>query len=169
MKLYSVMCNDVESGMSGVVATFTSEQNAKDYIVNDTGDGVLTVADPIDDLDSEFDARQIALADILGCSVESVSECRHGDNQYESDDDPGKYLVLTESERESVANEALDSYIDDAILPEIPEAYRNYFDADSWKRDALMSDGYGHTIARYDSEERETKVDGVWYFVYRVN
>lgn len=129
--------------------------------VKDTAVNTLTT-EPID-------PKACALAAELGCSPLDCESCRYGDNQWESTEDPGEYLVLDESERETAADQALDSYIDECLLPEAPEVCRNYFDSKAWKRDTLMSDGYGHALASYDSNEREQQIDGVWYFIYRVN
>jgi uncharacterized protein with PIN domain len=35
--------------------------------------------------------------------------------------------------------------------------------------DAIMEDGRGHFLATYDSEETQTTVDGVEYFIYRMS
>lgn len=114
-----------------------------------------------------LEPKAFALAEALGdhwlqCANTSCDE-------WESEDSPGTYLVLTEDEREQYADERLESYIDECILTELPEQYRHYFDSAGWKRDALMSDGYGHTISSYDGEEREAKIDGSWYYIYRTN
>ncbi len=69
--------------------------------------------DLLDDHVEEIDSyptleRETALAAHLGCTVESVSECSYGDNQYESDDEPGEYLVLTDSEADDLWDEQLE-------------------------------------------------------------
>ena len=79
-----------------------------------------------------------------------------------------EYEVLTDSEADDRQEEELDNYIEECILPEIPEAYQNYFDEEAWKRDARM-DGRGHTISRYDGCENEEKVNDTWYYIYRQN
>jgi hypothetical protein len=118
---------------------------------------------------SKYSAQVRALAAHLKVKPSTISECRFGDNQYESTDEPGEYLVLTDSEADQVASEQLDSYIEECILDQLPENLRCYFDNDSFKRDALISDGRGHTISSYDGEENEEKIDGEYYFIYRVN
>lgn len=90
-------------------------------------------------------------------------------NHHETyDADGGEYLVLTNEEADELWNEYLENYIDECILPEIPETYRNYFDSPAWKRDAQY-DGRGHSLATYDGEENEIKIDGTWYYIYRIN
>lgn len=118
---------------------------------------------------SDHDPCVLALAAHLSVSPDEITECTYGDNTYECESEPGEYLVLTDSEADAAANERLESYIDECILPECPPGVAQYFDRDSWKRDALLSDGRGHTIAAYDGAENEQKIDGVWYYIYRMN
>jgi hypothetical protein len=118
---------------------------------------------------TDFSPKVRALSAHLDVNYDTISECKYDDNMFESTDEPGEYLVLTESEREQAADEALENYIDECILPGVPESFRNYFDREAWKRDALMSDGYGHTLAYYDGNEDECQIDGEWYYIYRVN
>jgi len=78
------------------------------------------------------------------------------------------YDVMTEEEAECAWDEALDSYLDDCILPELPENARSYFDTEKWKRDAKM-DGRGHFLNHYDGSEEEANIDDVDYYIYRTN
>ncbi len=126
-------------------------------------------------VDADFDPKAIALASELGVSPLTVDTCAHGDDLYESSEEPGEYRVLTDSERDTAWDESLESYIDECILPElcdktICESTRTlaqYFDREAWKRDA-RHDGAGHSLASYDGNEREAKIDGQWYFIYRI-
>jgi hypothetical protein len=121
-------------------------------------------------MSEDKDPKCVALAEHLKVPYETISDVygEEGDT-FESEDAPGEYRVLTESERETAADEALESYIDDCILPGVPAVCRNYFDSKRWKRDTLLSDGYGHTLSSYDGEEHEVTVDGEWYYIYRTN
>lgn len=80
------------------------------------------------------------------------------------------YLILTDEEAYEKWDEALDNYIDDCILPELPEYYRYYFDRESFKFDAKM-DGRGHSLAPYDGEENEEYVEEFrqTFYIYRLN
>jgi len=124
-----------------------------------------------EDLPDEIEPKALALAEVLGVSPLGCLYDGAGSlgDLWSSDDEPGEYRVLDESEREQAASDALDSYLDDCVMDQIPEQYHQYFDRDAWKQDALDSDGYGHTLASYDHEEREACIDGTWYYVYRVN
>ena len=76
------------------------------------------------------------------------------------------YYVLTDSEADDMEDEYLDEYIDQCL--EIPDNIRPYFDEEKWKDDARM-DGRGHIIAHYDGAEYEEKVNGEWYYIYRID
>jgi len=76
-----------------------------------------------------------------------------------------EYAVLTDSEADRAVDESLDSYIDDCVLPELPESLRFYFDSELFKRDAILSDGRGHCLSTYDGNEGEAGE----FYVYRIN
>ena len=75
---------------------------------------------------------------------------------------------MTEDEANQAWDESLDSYLDDCVLPELPKVAQQYFDRDSWKRDA-RHDGRGHSLSSYDGEDNEVKVDGEYLYIYRTN
>jgi len=78
------------------------------------------------------------------------------------------WLVCTDSEADEAWDRDLDNFIDECVLPEIPEAYRNYFDDKGYKKDCKV-DGRGHSLARYDGHECEQEVNGTTYYLYRQN
>ena len=80
----------------------------------------------------------------------------------------GEVLVVTESERDERWDENLESYIDECILPELPEMAQQYFDYEKWKRDARF-DGAGHCLSHYDGVEHEYKFGEHWIYIYRQN
>lgn len=122
-----------------------------------------TEAEPRDPI---TDPKILALAAHLKVDPYSITEEGNGD-WYECEEESGEYLVLTDSEADQRASESLDSYIED-MTHDWPETAKDYFDAERWKRDALLSDGRGHVIASYDSNEGEEQIDGEWYFIYRM-
>tara|TARA_R110000803_G_scaffold38524_2_gene83360 strand:- start:10671 stop:11036 length:366 start_codon:yes stop_codon:yes gene_type:complete len=79
-----------------------------------------------------------------------------------------EYRVLTESEADAAWDEYLDNYLEECILPELPEVARSYFDEEAWKRDAKF-DGRGHCLSGYDGTEHEFLIGDEWIFVYRTN
>ncbi len=133
-----------------------------DYTVFDSNGAVMG-----ETIGLYFDSKAIALASELGVSPLSCTQIQMHDDVWSSDDEPGEYRVLDESERDTAWDESLDSYIDECILPECNETLAQYFDRDAWKRDA-RHDGAGHSLASYDSDEREAFIDGQGYFIYRI-
>lgn len=78
------------------------------------------------------------------------------------------YLVLDDYEADEAWDKELDYYIDECILCELPEQYRNYFNSEAWKNDARQ-DGRGHCLASYDGKENEETVNGETFYIYRIN
>ena len=112
-------------------------------------------------------SKELALAKHFNVTTTVDIENPYGD-VYTIPDQPGEYLVLTSDEAETAHDEALENYIDECILPECPPTIAPYFDRDAWKRDARY-DGRGHVLASYDGDEHEVKIDGEWFYIYRVN
>ncbi len=78
-----------------------------------------------------------------------------------------EYLVLDDDEANEAQDKNFDSYIDECL--EIPDAMKNYFDEDAWKRDAKF-DGRGHCLSGWDGEEIELidpETGTVDFFAYR--
>lgn len=77
--------------------------------------------------------------------------------------------VLTDREADDLADEMLDSYIDDCILDQIPERYRYYFDREKYKSDIINYDGRAQQLSAYDGVEYFDSVNGTDYYIYRWN
>ena len=90
----------------------------------------------------------------------------HASELFEADG--GEYLVLTDNEAGEKWEESLDIYIDECILPELPDAYLYHFDDEKWKKDA-RHDGRGHSLNHYDGSEEEQEINGTVYYIYRTN
>ena len=113
----------------------------------------------------ESDPKIAALAEHLGESYGSIED--KGSDHYECSERSGEWLVLTDDEADGEASAYLDSYMDDCL--EIPDWIRPYFDAGAWKADVLRADGRGPQLSPYDGEESDVTIDGVSYYIYRVN
>lgn len=154
-----------------------------DYL-EETGatESAETVRDALADLESDDDEtiRRVALARCLGLepsirymrtesgSLEFVSAWDGVESrEHWFDYGKGEYRVLTDPEANEAVSDELDNWIDEVL--EIPDAVRPYFDAEKWKKDALLSDGRGHFLGGYDGEEREVSYRGQTWFVYRTN
>lgn len=68
--------------------------------------------------------------------------------------EPYTIQILPYSDAEEALDEYLDNYIDDCILPEIPKHLQNYFDIESWKKDAEM-DGLYNALSGHDGNGNE--------------
>lgn len=97
---------------------------------------------------------------------DELKEASHDSNiiEYGSEE----YLVVDDSTTDDLWDQELENYIDECILPEVPESVRNYFDNEAWKRDAKY-DGRAHSLARYDGNEGEETVNGETFYIYRQN
>ena len=80
------------------------------------------------------------------------------------DAEQGEYAIGTEDQAEEAWEQALDSYIEECIEPELPGSLMNYFDEEKWKSDARF-DGRGHALSSYDG--CETNVEGL--VMFRIN
>ena len=107
-----------------------------------------------------YQSRKSALAGLLGTEPKGVHYI--ADHQFAVGE--FEYLVLTGDEADEAFDRALDGYLDECILPQLPEHFRIYFDQDFWKRDAAI-DGRGHVLAHYDGWEHEVGE----FFIYRIN
>lgn len=87
------------------------------------------------------------------------------DRREDSSDDDGQYLVLTDSEADSRADDSLDDYLWEQAVA----AHQTTMGLDDWKEWVLNCDGRGPQLASYDSCENDVDVDGTTYYIYRTN
>jgi len=115
------------------------------------------------ELDKEKEqAREDAIKEVTN---ELNSIMNRYDNTYEYCGE--EYLVLTDSEADDEWDSVLDNYIDEIIMPEIPDHLQSYFDEGEWKRDARC-DGRGHALSTYDGCEYAEEVNDTTYYIYRL-
>ena len=138
--------------------------------INDYDEKVIALAKHLGiDLEPEIDKsmneeeKQEAIQEVID-ELESIVNTYNTTYSYYREE----YIVCTDEEADSLMDDALENYIDEVILSEIPEPYRNYFDNEGWKKDA-KDDGRGHALATYDGEENEEEVNGTTYYIYRTN
>lgn len=96
--------------------------------------------------------RLNALALHLGVDVDELNICSYDDQIVEYGNE--EYLVVTDDEANDLWYAYLENYIDEVILPQLPEQYRFYFDREAWKSDAEC-DGRAHSLSHYDGNEDE--------------
>ena len=112
--------------------------------------------------------RAIAFAVVYGLSYEEaqeIAEAEYQENWYSIG--AIEAMVLLDDEADEAVEDSLENYIEDCVLPEVPEWIVPYFDEEAWKRDARM-DGRGHILAGYDGAEEEAQVAGTYYSVFRM-
>ena len=114
-----------------------------------------------------MDIKKKALIIFLGLTTkDEIKEIDNDGNLFYYSTE--EYEVLTDEEADSRWGEELDLYIDECILPELPEFASRYFDSEAWKRDVRF-DGRGHAISRYDGYENEQTINGETLYIYRQN
>jgi len=78
-----------------------------------------------------------------------------------------EYAIVPEADIDDAFKEYAEQYVDDCILPTMPESTRRYFDMEAFIED-LQVDGYG-IMSSYDGNYEEITVNGVTYYVFRLN
>ena len=151
----------------------------KDFL-NDYDERVIALAQHLElNLEPDFNAEDYPPEDYTEEEIEQAKQdaieeitdeldaiVNDSDNVYSYFGE--EYEVLTDNEADDRWEEELDNYIEECIMPELPEHLQNYFDEDAWKSDAKY-DGRGHSISRYDGNEYEETVNGTTYYIYRQN
>ena len=103
------------------------------------------------------DPRVLALASYLECEPDELAASDGDETRIIG---RGEYLVLTESESEAAMEEKLEQ-----IRQMVPEQ------ESACLTPALIREvsGYGYVLSSHDSDEGVIVVDGVPYFIYRVD
>jgi len=142
-------------------------KNDRKKFLDRTKAGIIdSLNDSFIELDEKVEALVIAL-DISPDEILDITETKLDDCLFKVGN--REYLVCTDDEADEKWDEALDSYIEECVLSEIPQQLRYYFDEEAWKNDAKINDCRAHSLSSYDGEELEEKIDKEWYFIYRVN
>lgn len=76
------------------------------------------------------------------------------------------YLIGDDDDMNLSWDKELNYYIDECILPEMPERYHVYFDDKAFKDDCRC-DGRAHSLNRYDGSESEQDALGITYYIYQ--
>lgn len=97
--------------------------------------------------------------------VDEITESHYDDSIFNYGNK--EFAVYTAYEATEALDGHLDACIEDVVLPAIPEGYRPYFDAESFKSDTIRNDHRGCHLADYDGIENTEIVDGITYYIYR--
>ena len=109
----------------------------------------------IDEIELDLDDKVIALMQETG---DFYSDC---EDSIEADE----WLVLTDSEADIRCMEYAETCAEDA-RSEIPHHLQIYFDENKYIED-LLDNGRSELLALYDGAEREQKVNGTTYYIYK--
>ncbi len=135
-----------------------TEEDAREQWKNETEQEEESEAD--EDQEQEKDEQEIQ-------SFEDWAQENLTEIEPAEDEGTDRYLILTDDEADEKWDESLQNYIDECILPEIPESYRTYFDEEKWKDDA-KHDGRGHSLASYDGHENSEIVEGETFYIFKI-
>lgn len=110
--------------------------------------------------------RVLAYAEMQEYDISDLKDIEFENNTIT--DGNREFLVLTDSEADEAWDESLDNYIEECIMPEIPEYLQNYFDCEAWKA-AAQYNGRGHSLSSYDGCETEIRFFDEYFYIYRTN
>ena len=92
-----------------------------------------------------------ALAIMLELTVSEVQDITE-DQNYTYCVQGIDYLCGTDDEMDEPWEESLKNYLDECVLPELPETAQQYFNEDAWIEDAKI-DGRAHSLNHWNGEE----------------
>ncbi len=78
-----------------------------------------------------------------------------------------EYAVITNDDIENVFHQYAENLIDDCVISELPEKYRQYFNYEKFEQD-MSFDGYGQ-MASYDGNDNEVIIDDTYYHILWMN
>lgn len=115
--------------------------------------------------------HRAALAAFLGAEECDIEDSHHNPYGHGCGFEYGDavWVVLSSFEYDWAAEQCLDQYIDDIVLPELPEHYRQYFDRARFARDAECSGDLGSLLDGYGDGIHEQLLDGEWFYIVRVD
>jgi len=90
--------------------------------------------------------------------IEVESDLYEYDGQY--------YRIMESEEYDRCVYDLIDDYIDDCVLPKIPEIYRGYFDSEAYIRYIYLSGEQDLFINSYDGYVDEYKYRGQFFRIW---
>lgn len=76
------------------------------------------------------------------------------------------YFVADDEDANKEAQDYAEGYLEDIVLPEIPNHLQQYFNTDDWISDYL-DEGRGHILSHWDGTEQEEIINNTTYYIYR--
>ena len=119
------------------------------------------------ELFSDFNDPESAFALAVHCALctdEIDDIIEHGDCRWTVQGTD--YLCGNDEEMDEAWEQSLENYLDECVLPELPENMREYFDKEAWIEDAKV-DGRAHSLNRYDGTEASVVTLNSTIYIYR--
>ena len=117
-------------------------------------------------LEEDYTLKVRALASFMGADNDQIVEVCALGGLFKVG--AREWRVLTDAEADIAVDDILDSYLEDNLLPNIPEAVCPYFDSDTWKADARRR-GRGCNLSAHEGIEHTVEIDGETFCLYRIN
>lgn len=152
-----LMWNDIEELCLELESEEENKKLCKESVEHSYNEGLL----------DDYDDKEIAVGIHIETDINGLKEISN--NYHNTFDTPeGEYYCADEGEMESDLDDYLDNYIDECVLSEVPENFRDYFDTEKFKSDCEM-DGWSHYLGIYDGCGYEVKVNNETYYICRTN
>lgn len=102
------------------------------------------------------------LTDIELSDIEEISDsefCVDGET----------WRIMSEPDYQVYSNELINDYIDECVLPEIPDYLQSYFDTEKFIRDIDYAGDRDGLVAIYDGAVHEAKINDEYYKLWRID
>ena len=124
--------------------------------------------DELDFIDADICDRMLALAQFYDKPIRQI----YSDIEAEAGNyflyDGREYRILTESEADDLEYETVLDMIESNYMYEIKDSpARDYVDVEQWAKDWFGN--RGNNLAWYDRKEHTEEINGVTYYLYRLN
>jgi len=153
--LYNELPKDFETELNNIITNILriEEENNNLHLSNEEDEELknLLKSDKIQALKQSLNLSD---SDIL--TINTRDERRFNINGFD-------YWVLTEEEAKEEAKNSLEK---DLWIESI-KANRTILSFEAWQDWVISSDGYGHILNKWDSTEKEIKINNTWYCVMR--
>jgi hypothetical protein len=79
------------------------------------------------------------------------------------------WRIMSEPDYQVYSDEIINEYIDECVLPEIPEYLQSYFDADAYIRDIDYAGDRDGLVAPHDGVVYQHKHNDDWFCFWRID
>ena len=108
----------------------------------------------------------LALALMLELCINEINDISYGCMENFYTVQGIDYLCGDDNDMDDEWDKELENYIEEYVLFQIPEQYRNYFDNESFKKDCKI-DGRANFLNKYNGDELSICLNETYYYAYR--